>query len=48
MLLLPATPDAIASFVEAAEDAPEELSAIANVMPAPPMPFVRRSITASS
>jgi FAD/FMN-containing dehydrogenase len=40
MLLLPATPDAIASFVEAADAAPEELSAIANVMPAPPMPFV--------
>jgi FAD/FMN-containing dehydrogenase len=40
MLLLPATPDAIASFVEAAEDAPDELSAIANIMVAPPMPFV--------
>jgi len=40
MLLLPATPDVIAGFVEAAERAPEELSAIANVMPAPPMPFV--------
>jgi FAD/FMN-containing dehydrogenase len=40
MLLLPATPDAIASFVEAADAAPEELSAIANVMPAPLMPFV--------
>ena len=40
LLLLPATPDAIASFVEAADAAPEELSAIANVMVAPPMPFV--------
>jgi FAD/FMN-containing dehydrogenase len=40
MLVLPATPDVIASFVEAAEAAPEELSGIANVMPAPPMPFV--------
>jgi FAD/FMN-containing dehydrogenase len=40
MLLLPATPDVIAGFVEAAERAPDELSAIANVMPAPPMPFI--------
>jgi FAD/FMN-containing dehydrogenase len=40
MLFLPATTDTIAGFVEAAEAAPEELSTIANVMPAPPMPFV--------
>ena len=40
MLLLPATPDVIASFIAEAQAAPEELSAIANVMPAPPMPFV--------
>jgi FAD/FMN-containing dehydrogenase len=40
MLLLPATPDLIASFVAEAEAAPEELSTIANVMPAPPLPFV--------
>jgi FAD/FMN-containing dehydrogenase len=40
MLLLPATPEVIASFVAEAETAPEELSAIANVMAAPPMPFV--------
>jgi FAD/FMN-containing dehydrogenase len=40
MLLLPATPDVIASFVAEAEAAPEELSAIANIMPAPPMPLV--------
>jgi FAD/FMN-containing dehydrogenase len=40
MLILPATADTIHSFVEAAETAPEELSAIANVMPAPPMPFL--------
>lgn len=40
MLLLPATPDTIASFVAGADAAPEELSTIANVMPAPPMPFV--------
>ncbi len=40
MLLLPATPDVIVRTIEAAEAAPEELSIIANVMPAPPMPFV--------
>jgi len=40
MLMLPATPDVIRTFVELADAAPEELSTIANVMPAPPMPFV--------
>jgi FAD/FMN-containing dehydrogenase len=40
MLLLPATAQVIADFMAAAEAAPEELSGIANVMPAPPMPFV--------
>ncbi|HEY7032450.1 MAG TPA: FAD-binding oxidoreductase [Thermomicrobiales bacterium] len=40
ILVLPATPDVIASFVAAAEAAPDELSTIANVMPAPPMPFL--------
>ena len=40
MLMLPATPDVIASFIAEAEAAPEELSTIANVMLAPPMPFV--------
>ncbi len=40
MLLLPATPEVIASFVAEAEAAPEELSTIANVMTAPPLPFV--------
>jgi Berberine and berberine like len=40
MLLLPATADVIASFVAAAQAAPEELSTIANIMPAPPLPFV--------
>jgi FAD/FMN-containing dehydrogenase len=39
-LLLPATPETVAGFVAAAEAAPDELSAIGNVMPAPPMPFV--------
>jgi len=40
MLLLPASADTVAGFIAAAEAAPEELSTIANVMPAPPMPFV--------
>jgi Berberine and berberine like len=40
MLLLPATAQVIADFMAAAEAAPEELSGIANIMPAPPMPFV--------
>ncbi len=40
LLILPATPESIAGFIAAAEAAPEALSAIANVMPCPPMPFV--------
>jgi hypothetical protein len=40
ILILPATPDIVASFIDAAVDAPEELSTIASVLPAPPMPFV--------
>jgi FAD/FMN-containing dehydrogenase len=40
MLILPATPETIAGFLEAADAAPEELSTIANVMIAPPMPMI--------
>jgi hypothetical protein len=40
MLILPATPEVVEGFVAAAEEAPEELSTIANVMAAPPMPFL--------
>jgi FAD/FMN-containing dehydrogenase len=40
ILVLPATPSVIAGFLAEAEKAPNELSTIANVMPAPPMPFV--------
>jgi FAD/FMN-containing dehydrogenase len=40
MLMLPASPEVITGLVAAAEEAPEELSVIANVMKAPPMPFV--------
>jgi FAD/FMN-containing dehydrogenase len=40
MLILPATPQVIDGFIAAAEAAPDELSSIANVMTAPPMPFL--------
>jgi FAD/FMN-containing dehydrogenase len=40
ILILPATPEVLAGFIAAADAAPEELSGIANVMPAPPMPMV--------
>ena len=40
MLFLPAAADVIAAFIAEADSAPEELSAIANIMPAPPMPFL--------
>ncbi len=44
MLVLPATAEVVAGFVAAAEAAPDELSTIANVMPAPPMPFLPESV----
>jgi FAD/FMN-containing dehydrogenase len=40
MLALPATPETISGLVAAADAAPEELSVIANVLTAPPLPFV--------
>ena len=40
ILVLPATPETIAGFAAAAMAAPDELSTIGNVMPAPPAPFV--------
>ena len=40
MLVLPATAETVAAFMAAAEGAPEELSAIVNVMTCPPLPFV--------
>jgi FAD/FMN-containing dehydrogenase len=40
LLVLPATAESIASFVAEADAAPEELSTIANVMVAPPLPFL--------
>ena len=44
MLVLPATPETIAGFMAASAAAPEELSTIANVMPAPPMPFLPEAV----
>jgi FAD/FMN-containing dehydrogenase len=40
MMMLPATPDVLRSFVELAHAAPDDLSTILNAMKAPPMPFV--------
>jgi FAD/FMN-containing dehydrogenase len=40
MLVLPATAETVTGFIAAAEAAPEELTTIANVMVAPPMPFL--------
>jgi hypothetical protein len=40
MLILPATPEVITGFMAESQAAPEELSAICNVMAAPPMPFL--------
>ena len=40
MLILPATPDVIEGFVTESFAAPDALSAIGNVMKAPPMPFL--------
>jgi FAD/FMN-containing dehydrogenase len=40
MLVLPATPQVVASVVTQAQAAPDELSLIVNVMVAPPMPFL--------
>ena len=44
MLVLPATAETVAGFIAAAEAAPEELTTIANVMNAPPMPFLPEEV----
>jgi FAD/FMN-containing dehydrogenase len=44
MLVLPASPEIIASFIAEAQAAPEELTTIANVMVAPPMPFLPQEV----
>ena len=43
MLLLPGSPEVIEGLVAAAAAAPEELSLIANIMVAPPMPLIPAS-----
>jgi len=40
MLIQPATAETIERYIALSQDAPVELSSIANVMPCPPMPFV--------
>jgi FAD/FMN-containing dehydrogenase len=40
LLFLPATAELVAGFMELANDASNQLSTIANVMTAPPMPFI--------
>jgi FAD/FMN-containing dehydrogenase len=40
LLFLPATPETVRRFIEEAQAAPDEVSTIANVMLAPPMPFI--------
>ncbi|MGH3073457.1 MAG: FAD-binding oxidoreductase [Gaiellales bacterium] len=40
MLMLPASTNVIAGLVAAADAAPEELSVIANILKAPPLPFI--------
>jgi FAD/FMN-containing dehydrogenase len=47
MLIVPASPGAIESFAAEADAAPEELSVIAAVMPAPPMPFIPEEVHGS-
>jgi FAD/FMN-containing dehydrogenase len=48
MLFLPATSEVIEGFMELAADAPVELSTIANVMTAPPMPFLPEEVHGSA
>ncbi|MGB3336547.1 MAG: FAD-binding oxidoreductase [Devosia sp.] len=44
MLVLPGTAEAITAFTAAAQSAPDALSSIAMVMPAPPAPFIPESM----
>jgi FAD/FMN-containing dehydrogenase len=39
-IVLPAEPEVLAAYAQAAAEAPEELSTIASVMAAPPLPFI--------
>jgi FAD/FMN-containing dehydrogenase len=47
MMVIPATPEAIAAFIDAAADADERLSVIANIMPCPPLPFVAEDVVST-
>jgi FAD/FMN-containing dehydrogenase len=44
LLIQPATAETVAAFVAAAQAAPDEVTVIANVMPAPPMPGVPEDV----
>jgi hypothetical protein len=44
ILVLPASEATIAGFIAAAEAAPDDMTTIANVMPAPPMPFIPEAL----
>jgi FAD/FMN-containing dehydrogenase len=44
MMILPASPEVVTGYIEAAQNAPEELSTIGNVMLAPPMPFIPEEV----
>ena len=44
ILILPATPENVVAYAAASEAAPEELSTIATVMKAPPMPFLPEAV----
>jgi len=47
MLFLPATTDVVDGFMELAASAPKQLSTIANVVTAPPMPFIPEELHGS-
>lgn len=47
LLMLPASIEVITRFIAEAESAPDELSTIANVMNAPPMPFIPEDLHGS-
>jgi FAD/FMN-containing dehydrogenase len=44
LLVLPATADTVAGWIAASDEAPEELSTIANVMPGMPMPGIPEQV----
>ena len=48
MLFLPATPQVVEGFMDEAARASDELSTIANVMTAPPMPFIPEELHGTS